>query len=260
MIVSHRHKFIFLHCRKVAGSSITAFLSRHVGPMDLQLGAWQECFQFGSFPNARTLTDCLHPRTARFMLRNTVKVCQTARQATREQVASILYSAQRRKYMPQLGPNPPHATASQVKELLGAKWDEYYKFCFVRNPYERVVSDYLWRQRSTGIADITFSQYLNLIRSGENDRDFVAPNCDNWQIYTIGDTVSVDRVGRFENVNSDLAEICEHLGLSYSAGELPETKKTSAYDFRTFFTDSDVELASQIFSNEIKHFGYKFAL
>ena len=38
MIISYRHKFIFMHSRKTAGSSVTALLSHHLGPQDIQLG------------------------------------------------------------------------------------------------------------------------------------------------------------------------------------------------------------------------------
>ena len=32
LIISHKYKFIFLNCRKVAGSSITAYLNHFLGP------------------------------------------------------------------------------------------------------------------------------------------------------------------------------------------------------------------------------------
>jgi hypothetical protein len=37
MIISHAHKFIFLHARKCAGSSVTAYLNPLLGPDDIQI-------------------------------------------------------------------------------------------------------------------------------------------------------------------------------------------------------------------------------
>lgn len=61
MIISHKHKFIFIHCRKVAGSSISAFLSNKLGRFDLQIGAWGDSFDLGVLPNLRCFLDLLYP-------------------------------------------------------------------------------------------------------------------------------------------------------------------------------------------------------
>lgn len=47
MILSHAHRFIFLHNRKTAGSSISVALARYLGPEDLQLSAIVETLREG---------------------------------------------------------------------------------------------------------------------------------------------------------------------------------------------------------------------
>ena len=47
MILSHQQRFIFVHSRKTAGSAITAALNHHLGPRDIQLGAWPEAIASG---------------------------------------------------------------------------------------------------------------------------------------------------------------------------------------------------------------------
>ena len=42
MIISHKHKFIFLHSRKCAGSSMEVALNKYLGPNDIQIGSWTE--------------------------------------------------------------------------------------------------------------------------------------------------------------------------------------------------------------------------
>lgn len=36
--------------------------------------------------------------------------------------------------------NTKHLTSTQAKEIYSDYWDEYFKFPFVRNPYDRVLS------------------------------------------------------------------------------------------------------------------------
>jgi hypothetical protein len=42
MIISHKHKFIFMHNQKTAGSSIVAAINPYLGPKDIHYGAWQD--------------------------------------------------------------------------------------------------------------------------------------------------------------------------------------------------------------------------
>ncbi|PSO54706.1 MAG: hypothetical protein BRC34_06445 [Cyanobacteria bacterium QH_1_48_107] len=42
MIISYKNKLIFIHCRKVAGSAITAYLNQFIGPDDIQVGVWED--------------------------------------------------------------------------------------------------------------------------------------------------------------------------------------------------------------------------
>jgi len=52
-------------------------------------------------------------------------------------------------------PNSPyahHVPASKLKEHIGC-WEEYFKFAFVRNPWDLVVSSYFYQQEAA--EDIT---------------------------------------------------------------------------------------------------------
>ena len=42
MIISHKHKFIFIHINKCGGSSVTRALMPYLGPNDLVLGGVKE--------------------------------------------------------------------------------------------------------------------------------------------------------------------------------------------------------------------------
>ena len=55
---------------------------------------------------------------------------------------------------------------------------------------------------------------------------------DSWPIYTIGDTVAVDFVGRYETLSTDFNSLCDQLDISNP--KLGSAKVAQKYDFREF--------------------------
>ena len=43
---------------------------------------------------------------------------------------------------------PQHYTPPILRSILGSEYEALIKFCFVRNPYTRMVSEYFWHHRS----------------------------------------------------------------------------------------------------------------
>lgn len=73
-----------------------------------------------------------------------------------------------------------HPAAKEVRDAFPGEWQAYFKFCFVRNPYERAVSDYLYLTRKVSNPP-SFSDYIReLSRTG---RDFHGrAKHDNWPL------------------------------------------------------------------------------
>jgi len=77
-------------------------------------------------------------------------------------LSRILNNTLKCKYSFYLGSNPTHARAPYLRKFAPYEWQNYFKFCFVRNPYDHAVSDYKWRIKSKGLTqqDVTFREYL----------------------------------------------------------------------------------------------------
>jgi hypothetical protein len=107
MIVSHKHRFIFLRTEKTGGSSFTTALQSVMGEEDEQ-------------------SIMKRPLRAKF--------------------SPIRHGAFKRR-LPQWFGLHRHATAKQVRDVLGKKiFDNYYKFAIERNPWDRQVSLYAHRE------------------------------------------------------------------------------------------------------------------
>ena len=244
-----------MHCRKAAGSSIAASLASFIGPDDLHLGTWPEAFEQGVAPNRRARRDLLHPIaaasfTGRLMRRPT-------RVLDRKTRIAALNGAQRLKYRAALGHSPEHAHASDVRNRFPEAWRDYFKFCFVRNPFDRAVSDYLWRTRKTGNTKMAFREFLRRLEQRDFSDATIPRHFDNWPIYTIDNRIAVDFVGRFEQLEEDLDEIFARMGLQYPP--LTHAKRMQrAGSYHDWYRGGEQDLVERLFANEIRQFGYSF--
>lgn len=256
MIISHRHRFVFVHCRKTAGSSIAAYLNPYLGWRDIQVGAWHDSFEVGGRATGRFVLDVARSLTREpSLLRDVLAVISCGR-SDDDSLARKLNKIQKRNYA---FSNPPHPRADEIRSFDPVAWEEYFKFCFVRNPYEKAVSDYIWRVTSRG-KNVGFLEFLRRVADPElPDPEAVVPrNPVSWPMYTIDGRIAVDFVGRYENLNPDLRTICDRIGIPFDPERLPRAKKKKGYDYRDYFGPQERTLVQEIYREELEHFGYGF--
>ena len=174
---------------------------------------------------------------------------------SRHEAANI---AVKRHYRGKLGPNPPHPPAAVAARFAGAAWDDYTKFCFVRNPYERVASDYFWRRRSTG-KTFGFKDFLQALARGHESGGILHKGIvSNWDMMTIDGKMIVDRVGRYETLHEDFHQIVEQLGLGGLSLKSAEKRGSSHASYGELYGPEERALVAEIFRPELEHFGYEF--
>lgn len=149
------------------------------------------------------------------------------------------------------------STAEIVEMLSSPAW---YRFCFVRNPYTRLLSAYkskignanaepFYQQAQNDIRDAFDYPMVGGKRSGTvNFRDFVAfvqsgqrLGDSHWCVQStrlMADLVPYDFIGRYERFQSDFIHVLEHLKAppdvlamaSEVRGKSPDISPTSPYD------------------------------
>ena len=89
------------------------------------------------------------------------------------------------------------------------KWDTYYKFCFIRNPYDRIVSAWNHVNRF----NIPFKNFLNL-KDLCNDVEYMHMFMPQYRSM-INEKANnyINFIGHFENLNEDFDKILNILGV-----------------------------------------------
>ena len=155
-----------------------------------------------------------------------------------------------------------HLLAWQVRDEVGRDvFGAYYKFAFVRNPWDRIVSQFAYMQQRPDLMDYLgmtseteFKSYLELIRLKEHVQ---------WmpQVRFLLDhdgSILVDRIGRLEVFDYDCAQIFADLGLKF--GHLPgHVNQSKRQAFQYYYSDSEaIESVADMFAEDINFLGYQF--
>jgi hypothetical protein len=141
----------------------------------------------------------------------------------------------------------------EVRGLIGERtWNDYYKFCFERNPFDRVISLYFWCHKSEPRP--TLAEFLD----GPEIHLLTRRGID---VYTDSTgNVCVKRVGRYESLGEDLEEIRQATGLPESL-HLPMAKAAHRTDRRHYSELIDAHCRRKIealFSRELSLWDYQF--
>lgn len=142
---------------------------------------------------------------------------------------------------------PKHARALQYRQCASEKFESYYKYSFVRNPWDRMVSYFRYRQRKIGAND--FENYI----TKDEFRDLRVQQLD--YLCDLKGNILVDIIGRFENLYQDFEMVCKAIGFS---GKLSNQEEKIKQDYTVFYNDKTRKIVTQRFKKDIEFFGYKF--
>ena len=160
---------------------------------------------------------------------------------------------------------PRHAKAIAAQEMLPREvFEGLYKFVFVRNPWDLQVSSFhhLRRERPHLVEHVPeFVDFLRWKLDPQRPYQFHIDTSIELQSDYCVDLhrrVIVDRIGRYENLAEDFADICRHIGIR--CPDLPHRRQARdrQKDYRRYYNDALAELVAERFAEDIRLFGYSF--
>ena len=149
-----------------------------------------------------------------------------------------------------------HTTAGQMQRMYPTKlFQTYYKFAFVRNPWDLMVSYYHYIQsrtehhRSAKVQSLnSFEEYL----AYEIKRDKISQT--RFLMDANGELL-VDYVGRFESLGDHFNAICRELNFDV---ELEHRNSSSHGDYQSYYDETTKQMVAEHWRQDIKQFGYTF--
>ena len=142
-------------------------------------------------------------------------------------------------------------------ELGRKQFDSYFKFGFVRNPWDRVVSLYLRKEGLQMRDKMTFDEFVSWIQYSSSTCIHPVPHVNqlDWLVDPHGN-VLVDFIGKFETLQDNWMVIAKKLGIKQ---HLPHKNKNPRKKYYTeYYSRKTRTIIEDKFRRDIEFFGYKF--
>jgi len=127
----------------------------------------------------------------------------------------------------------------------------YFKFCFVRNPWDRAVSEVCYLPQV--FAGENVPEKLENLLTYEKYGNHVRPQID---FIDNSHNLEVDFIGRFERLEEDLNFIWSILGVSQKP--IPHNLKTNHEPYWTYYNEGLCRRMSEKYEQDILRFDYSF--
>jgi Sulfotransferase family len=207
MIVSHRHRFIFVATPKTGTHAVRQALREQLGPDDIE--------QVGLFVNKR------FPYA---------------------DIASLQHG---------------HLSVRQVRPYLGDDVaDGYFKFAFVRNPFDRFVSYCSFMTREFGAFDQNPRGTMRRILFELRPMDHIHFQPQYTLLANDAGELEMDMIGRVETMQASYDAICARAGIPSRA--LDRVNASRRGDYRQYYDRALVDGVAALYRRDLELFGYTF--
>lgn len=171
-----------------------------------------------------------------------------------------------------------HVTLPKLKQYMldnNYDWDQYFKFCFVRNPWDRYVSWYSFMQKHLGdyvvkgpiarvigghipYKELSFKDFI--CRLGMQMHETIIEQNNHYQYpmdyYYMDEGNVIDYVGKVETIDTDFNNICDILNIEPKTLGIVNTTEHAHY--RSYYDSETIDIVAEMESDCVDRFNYTF--
>ncbi|EPV5905057.1 sulfotransferase family 2 domain-containing protein, partial [Campylobacter coli] len=160
-----------------------------------------------------------------------------------------------------------HVKASDYTKFDKDKFDSYFSFGFVRNPYDRVVSAYHYLKNDSPdpcdikwgrlhINNLTFEEFILSLQDEEFKEEILSKNHFSFQYKYLCDknmNILVNFIGRFEKLDNDFKKI---LNILRRKDSLVHINKSKHLNYRDYYNSQTYKIIREIYRDDFEIFDY----
>ncbi len=152
------------------------------------------------------------------------------------------------------------------------KYNQYYRFSFVRNPWERMVSAFFFlKQGGRNVSDKKWGE--TVLKDVDSFEDFVLLMKENKQfkktvlkkdhfipqyvfLENLSNKIDIDFIGKVENLQDDFKLLCKQLNIKETS--LPHVNKSKHEQYAKYYSKKTKDIVASIYKKDISLFSYGF--
>jgi|SaaInlV_165m_DNA_1040744.scaffolds.fasta_scaffold38728_1 chondroitin 4-sulfotransferase 11 len=143
------------------------------------------------------------------------------------------------------------------------KFPQYFKFSFVRNPWDRIVSYY---HEKKCLNNVSFSDYIKMVRGDfpEKRRELSRRDPNVWKhargylnFWLPQKSIKhLDYIGKLESIQSDWETISKRLNINHPLIHARKTLDRSPY--QDYYDGESKEIVRKLYEEDVQYFGYSY--
>lgn len=158
-----------------------------------------------------------------------------------------------------------HSTIKNMQSKIDVS--NFFKFSFVRNPFDRLVSEFFFRPKNgiffkrLGMKKHSFDDFANGVYEYKLSYD-VSKSHEECHLYKqfdfiyIDNKISVDFLGRFENLKNDIYTLKKKFNINKN---IIHINKTNHYHYSSYYSATTKSMVEKIYEKDLNAFNYDFS-
>jgi len=150
-----------------------------------------------------------------------------------------------------------HLGLAQVRPFLGEEvFDSYFKFAFVRNPFDRFVSYCAFVSRETDHFRSDPRGVMRHVLFEMQPMEHILFQPQYRQLVDAEGKLLTDHVGRVERMQASYDEICSRIGIPTTP--LEQVNSTGRGGYRDYYDQALIDGVAALYRRDLELFGYGF--
>lgn len=150
-----------------------------------------------------------------------------------------------------------HLSLQQIRPYMRPEeWQSFFKFAFVRNPFDRFISYCAFMTRETGRFERDPKQVMRHFLFEAPPHEHLLFKPQHSFVTDADGQLLADEVGRVERMQESYDEIAQRIGIA--SRPLERVNATERHDYRDYYDQQLIDGVAQLYARDLELFGYQF--